>query len=511
MPLTITQPSSDFTARDFDSWLAELRSKATSTFPAWTDFNTANFGNFLLEMFAHTLDVGSYTQDQQFKETRSQLARLRRSMISLGKLVTFTLPGATVATVDLEISFADGLARVQDLVIPSGTVVRTEDGTVEYDLTEETTILAGDVQIEDVPAENARAQSENFVATGLPGFSFVLGQVPYVDDSGVVTIGVDSFTEAESFFESGPTDKHYVVTVDDEDRASFTFGDGTNGVVATGAGTVAYKTGGGFNGRVDANTLVAFRDGNRFPTLSGEQSTLTVRNPSGSSGGVDRMEVEEARVAMPAHVRTLGRRSVTQQDFEDNALKVRGVARAMMLTSDNDPDIEENRGELYIVPVGGGLPSSTLKTEVLDFINDEYPPTLTFDFTVEDPSLRIVSVAATVSLNRGVTESDARAAVEESLDLLFSLSNEDGSPNEAIDFGFRIRNLLMEDTAVQGEVAWSDIFNAVRDAATATGARVFRKVEEDDFSPADDVPLTDTQFPVLGSITLINAETGDPF
>lgn len=509
--MPITQPTTDFTARDFDSWLAELQARATATFPSWTDFNIANFGNFLLEMFAHTLDVSSFTQDQQFRETRVQLARLRRSMIALGKLVTFRLPGATVATVDLEIAFADGLPRVQDVVIPAGTIVRTEDGTVEFDLTAAATIAAGETQVEDVPSENARAQSESFVAPGISNFPLVLGQVPYVDASLAITIGADVWTEAESFFDSGPTDRHFVVTVDDDNRATVTFGDGTNGAIPTGNGTATYKTGGGFDGRVDANTLTVFRDGARFPDVAGAEHSLTVRNPTGSSGGVDRMSTEEARVAIPAHVRTLGQRSVTQQDFEDNALKVRGVARAMMLTSDNDPDIDENRGELYIVPVGGGLPSTTLKAEVLDFITTEYPPTLTFLFTVENPEIRVVAVTATVYLARNVTETQARTAIESSLEALFALQNEDGSPNERIDFGFRIRNLLMEEDATLGELAWSDILNALRDAATDSGALVLRKVAEDSVVPANDVVLTDKQIPVLGAIQLINGDTGDPF
>ena len=104
---TITEQISDFTARDFDSWVIELRNKVNAAFPSWTDFNTANFGNILLEMFAHTLDVVSFYQDQQFLETRVVFARLLKSMINLGKNVGFTLPGNSVATATLEITIAD--------------------------------------------------------------------------------------------------------------------------------------------------------------------------------------------------------------------------------------------------------------------------------------------------------------------------------------------------------------------------------------------------------------------
>ena len=108
---TITTPGSDFTSRDFDSWILELRARANTAFPGWTDYNTANFGNILLELYAQTLDVMSFTQDQQFRETRVVFARLRRSMIALGRNVSFELPGPVAATTDLEITIADGLAR----------------------------------------------------------------------------------------------------------------------------------------------------------------------------------------------------------------------------------------------------------------------------------------------------------------------------------------------------------------------------------------------------------------
>lgn len=510
---TITQRASDFTNRDFDSWILELRGRANLAFPGWTDFNTANFGNVLLEMFSHTLDVLSFTQDQQHHERFVVFARLRRSMILLGKNVGFALPGAVAGTVDLEITFTDGQARADDLVVPSGTVITTAEGDVEFDLTQDALIPAGQIQIASTPAENARERSDSFVADGSPDLPVTLSSIPFLDGSadGNVVAGVETFDEVANFLQSGPLDLHFVVDVDEDDRGTIKFGDGINGKIPSGAGTVLYKTGGGASGNVDANTLVKFRDGNRFPTLTGENVQLAVRNPSSVADGVDRMSVEEARVAIPASLRTTGNRSVTTLDFEDNARKVRGVARAMMLTSDDDPSIPENTGKLYIVPVGGGLPSAPLKTQVLDFIVDEFPPTLTFVFSVEDPVLNVVSFDVEAFLTLGVTEPEARTAVEAALDAFFSLLDADGSQNLQIDFGFKIRTLRMDPGAALGEIPWSDIFNAVRDAETPAGVRVFRSVDEDTFVPADDVLLNDTEFPILGSILLTNSDTSTPF
>jgi len=513
MVSTITSQASDFTSRDFDSWVIQLRSNVNAAFPGWTDFNTSNFGNILLEMFAHTLDVLSFYQDQQYLETRIMFAQLRRSMIALGKNVGFELPGAVAATADLEFTFADGLTRATDLIIPQGTVVRTNDLTdnVEFDLLAPATITAGLIQVSSQSAEQARAQVQAITADGTADQRAQLNATPYLDRSASVLFGITAWTEVDDFLSSGPADTVFRVAVDENDRAALIFGDGINGAIPSGGGTVDYKTGGGSQGNVDANTIDTFRDGSVFTTIGGESVQLLVRNPSAASGGVDRMSVEEARVAIPASLRTVGNRSVTRDDFEDNAKKVRGVARAMMLTSDDDATIPENTGRLYIVPVGGGLPSAALKTEVADFINTSFPPTITFTFSVEDPVLLIISFDAVTHLNPGVTEVEARTAVEASLDAFFSLLNADGSENSQIDFGFKIRTERMPAGSLTGEIPFSDLFNAVRDAALPDGRLAFRKVEEDTFVPANDVVLLDTEFPVVGSISLTNGQTSAPY
>lgn len=508
---TITERASDFTNRDFDSWIIELRIRVPAAFPSWTDFNKANFGNILLEMFAHTLDVLSFVQDQQHKERFITFARLRRSMILLGRNVAFRLPGAVAATVDLEFTIGDNTPRTVDIVIPAGTVVLTFDRTddVEFDLLADVTIPAGQIQATG-SAENARARVDQPVFDGSPGQPVILSSIPFLDASATVIVTPDTFVEVLNFLSSGPTDRHFVVSIDQEDRATLTFGDGINGAIPNGNGTANYKTGGGEAGNVEANTLTQFRDGNSIPDASGDNVLLLVRNPVGASGGVDRMSVEEARVAIPESLTTLGQRSVTQDDFESNARKVRGVARAMMLTSDDDPSIAENVGELYIVPVGGGLPSTALKALVLSTILSDFPPTLTFSFTVENPILRIVSISATVFLRSGITELEARAAILASYESFFALTNSDGSVNTQVDFGFKLK-ALQGGTPVLGELPFSDLFNAMRDAVNPSNALVLRKIDEDTFIPADDVLLLDREFPVLGSITLINGLTGLPF
>ena len=65
-----------------------------------------------------------------------------------------------------------------------------------------------------------------------------------------MTTATGAFTEVDSFLDSGPNDRHFLVRVDQNDRATLRFGDGRNGLPPSGTVTVRYKTGGGTSGNV---------------------------------------------------------------------------------------------------------------------------------------------------------------------------------------------------------------------------------------------------------------------
>ena len=75
-------------------------------------------------------------------------------------------------------------------------------------------------------------------------------------------------------------------------------------------------------------------------------------------------------------------------------------------------------------------------------------------------------------------------------------------PNENVDFGGKITD---SDGNVVGELAFSDVYNAVRDVEgvrkLVPGAFLLNTV-------ADDVDLTTREFPTLGTVTIIDDDTG---
>jgi uncharacterized phage protein gp47/JayE len=498
---SLTRRRIDFTSKDFESWLVELRLMAQSVYPSWTDHNRANIGNLQHELFAHTLDVMTHSIDQQTNERLVICARQRKSMIDLGKFVGYELPGATEASVDLEFTLSDGTPRSHDVIIPAGTRVRAPDAVnpVTFWVVAGARILAGTIQISNVAARNAEPQIDSFTGDGSLHQKVKLARTPYLDQSAQVVVGGDVYTEVDNLLLYDATDKVFMVEVDEADQASLMFGDNVNGLAPTGIGSCAYDTGGGVIGNVEANTISEVLDS--LQDELGASVICVVRNPSLAGGGTDRMTVEEARVAIPESVLTANLVTCSRDQFEINARRVRGVARSLVLVHDDDATIPEYQSDVYIVPTGGGLPSAALKAEVLNEITVVRPQPVGMDVFVLDPALKIISITATVFLKQGYTQAEVRANIEAALDAFFALTDAEGNPNPLVDFGFHVKDYRGMSVA---EVPWSDIFNAVRDAEGV------RKVSQT-FIPAADVTLLNNEFPVLGSIFLNDGDLGTPF
>ena len=175
-----------------------------------------------------------------------------------------------------------------------------------------------------------------------------------------------------------------------------------------------------------------------------------------------------------------------------------------MLTSNEDPTIAENSGILYVIPRGGGVPTPALKNAVLRQVTAVYPCTLTFQVAVQDPVYKRIDVETRVYLRQGHAPAVVRDRITANLAAMFRVSNPDGTPNADIDFGFNTKDV---DGNPAGEVAWSDVFNVVRDT---DGVRKVGALHSDlklAGLPAD-VALAIREFPVMGTVTIISGDTG---
>jgi Baseplate J-like protein len=509
MTTTLIPSAPDYTDKDFESINRRLETLIAGVFPKWTDFNRANFGNILKESFAFCFDILAFYQDQQARETRWATATQRASIIALAKLIGYELQGASAATADMTLALAAALPG--DLTLTAETIFKTGEQTdpTRFQALSDITFLAGNTSPTGVPSvENSAPQDDTYTATGDAGEEFVLSQSPYLDGSLVLVIGVDTWTEQETLLDSTASDKHFLLTVDQNDQATVKVGDGVNGAIpATGATvTAAYKTGGGSDGNVEADTIIKVEGGPFYDVLGNRATFATITNPSAAAGGSDRETVEQARVRAPRSLRVLNR-AVARTDFEDLALQVAGTARALMLTKIEDSVVEEGRGWLYLIPEGasGAVPSGALKTTVKSYIDNEFPPPLTFDWEIKDPDYLAINVVATVYLTPDTSEAATVTAIREALQGYFATLDDDGLPNAEITFGYYYRDSVDDPDP---KVPLSEIANLINDSA---GVRRLGTPGDGEGvtlnGSQDDADLTVRQFPSAGTLTLTNGDT----
>lgn len=510
----------DYSDRDFDSLRLRLQSLTRSAFPTWTDFNVADFGNILLELFAFVFDVLGFYQDTQAREAFIATATRRANLIALAKLLGYKPASQTPATANQQFTLA--AVPVNPVTLPAGTVVKnsTTADAVRFRLLSAVLIPAGtNPPVGTGVVENSEAQSQGYVATGTANQQLALPVGSYVDGSAVVVAGNGTFTEVRNFLASKATDKHFTVSVDELGKATITFGNGINGALPTGSITVTWKTGGGSAGNLGAGAL-KYIEGS-FQDSLGNPVTVTTTNTTGAGGGSEQTTNDQIRQLAPEALRALTR-AVAREDFEITARQVPGVARALFLTSDEDNAIAENTGILFAVPttslgVTPAQPSDALRAAIeAKFASTGVMPTMiTFKvYTaggtgptpafVTPVSYKPISIVMTVYPRAGVEPATLKARILAELNEFFRVSLADGSPNTQIDFGF---NLKDDDGNVVGEITRTAILDLVADTVGV------RKVDDLTFTlngGFTDIVLAARDFPTLGTVSLFNGDTGLP-
>ena len=501
--MTTVPASLDYSNKDFTALQKRLRDLATSVFPG-IDLDDGGLDVLLLDLFAHVGDVVTYYQDRQAGESRILTATQRKNILGLIKLLSYEAASNAPATVSVAFTLAAPPAG--SVTFPAGTIVSTADVTapIEFQLLAALAIAAGaNPATASATVENSETKTEVAASTDAPNQEFLLASSPFLDATLAVTAADGAYTEVDNFLASTSASRHFTVVVDQNDRALVRFGNGTNGAIPVGTITFVYRIGGGAAGNVEANTVTKIPG--TFTDSLGNVVRVSVTNALKASGGKARESIEEIRINAPPSIRT-NSRSVAREDFEINARRVLGVARALMLTKNEDATIAENAGILYIIPNGGGAPTQTLLDLVLSTLKATFPPTLTFNLSVQAAVYKTVNVRAVVFLKSGANATTVKTAITAALTAFFAVSNTDGTPNTNVDFGFNVKD---DDGDAASELAWSDVLNLVRDT---TGVR---KISDDDDgfqlnSLSDDVALAVREFPVLGTITLVNGGTGLP-
>src|SRR5215831_18161707 len=271
------RPTIDYMARDYDSFLQAMRALIPEKLPEWTDYQSqADFGNVLLQLFAHMGDILSYYQDRVANESFLGTAQQRRSIIHHLRLIGYQLSTAAPASATLTLTVP--VESTATITIDRGDAFATrtqrDELPVRFEYTREQplrincSILPIDPTTnrkyyDGIPVEEGRLVREEILGTsdGTPNQRFPLahaglilrslgqGQAISKDIVLITQLAATpqewTLQESLAFSREGQTD--FVLEIADDDRASVVFGDGAFGAIPASGATIkaTYRIGGG--------------------------------------------------------------------------------------------------------------------------------------------------------------------------------------------------------------------------------------------------------------------------
>lgn len=338
-----------------------------------TDYSEGNILIIILSLFAAIAEVLHYYVDNMARETFLPTARRYDSVVKHGALVDYHARAAIAATVDVILSRSiTGNSIRAKLTIPQGTLFTDSSGNSwlsARDVTWYSNVTTCKVPIIQHERYTASALNNMVIPTG-DRVILNLGTLPngkyYEQGSMSLQIGGETWVLVDTFAKSKPTDKHFMVSVDESLSPYIMFGDGTFGKKpAAGAkitNVVFYLTN-GTQGNVKSNTITSVPS-----VISSSITDATVSNAYDAGGGSNYENFTMLKEHIPLSVKTLGV-AITKEDFESLAMLVDGVNKAKA-------DYECGRKlTVYISPDGGAVASSELINRVYNLLSQRAPMT----------------------------------------------------------------------------------------------------------------------------------------
>lgn len=338
-----------------------------------TDYSEGNILIIILSLFAAIAEVLHYYVDNMARETFLSTARRYDSVVKHGALVDYYARAAIAATVDVILSRSiTGNSIGAKLTIPQGTLFTDSSGNSwlsARDVTWYSNVTTCKVPIVQHEKYTASALNNMVIPTG-DRVIIHLGTLPngkyYEQGSMSLQIGGETWVLVDTFAKSKPTDKHFMVSVDEALNPYIMFGDGTFGKKpAAGAkitNVVFYLTN-GTQGNVKSNTITSVPS-----VISSSITDATVSNAYDAGGGSNYENFTMLKEHIPLSVKTLGV-AITKEDFESLAMLVDGVNKAKA-------DYECGRKlTVYISPDGGAVASSELINRVYNLLSQRAPMT----------------------------------------------------------------------------------------------------------------------------------------
>ena len=415
MPLN--NPFLSYIDRSYNQIKQAVLNRLAVVVPEVTDNSESNILVRLINVYAAIAEMLGYYLDNMARETFLSNARLYFTAVKIAKQYDYRIASSQAASVDLQFTFQQtGTGPFTGFTVPAGTEVQTADG-IQFFTIQDLVFLPSSLNTITgvVAATNAQAvtgvslgtsngnATQVFTApTDVAGFTIVaiVGGVPY--------IGVETFAF------SGPTDQHFVQSVDENKNVIITFGDGVNGLIPPLGDSIEinYNRCDGQDANVSANTVTNIISTLPTPPTGYE---ISVSNPSRAAGGTEVEDLASLKKHIPLQLRT-NNRAVTEQDFIDIANLNPQVAQASVSYSCG------KFVSVYVAPDGGGIASQALLNDVSDFFEPRRIITTSIDVLAAGEIRIQLLITLRVASNqlRSTVQTDVRNAL---LDF-FSVDNQ---------------------------------------------------------------------------------------
>lgn len=478
--------SIDYTSKDYAAFRESMLEHASRRFPAWSQASEGDLGMALIETMAYAADILSYYGDRIAAEAYITTATQRRSILNLAAMYGYK-PADPIPAMG-EVTFKTELDNPETLV-PAGTQIATAfqidlDAPIVFETDIDVYVPATGGTINVTVTQGRTVTDESLgVSTGAIEQSFRLYNTPVIHTSVYVTIGDDQagwdeFTYIEHILDAGPEDPVFATYTDESGVMWLLFGDGVNGRIPSAGATIraTYRIGGGSAGNVASgavDTLLSAIDGVYLAT-----DDLGVSLSSEMAGGANAESIEEIRINAPRSFRAQDR-CVTIKDYEDVALSVSGINKAVA--------VGNTYASITIFAAGPrGVPPSQA---LLDRAQAGFVSKAQVGTTVTVLAAQTVKINVTLELH--VTERFSQRAVK--AEVIRALQNYLGFDSQ--NFGQRIPLAAIYRTVVH--VAGIDY------ATVVVLAR-----EDGSQEIADDIIVREWELPTFGSITIASVVGG---
>ena len=480
----------DYTSKDYESFRNDMINQLRVKMPEYTDIRQSDAGIVILELLAQGLDVISYYQDvlanEAFLVTEEQMS----NALKWCKMLNYTPKTSTPA--QFTQVFVLGSAQSRDTIIPKGTLVKTQDTSNEPSVYFETmydlTIPAGKLGDEtnengeylySVKVQHGIPVSGELLGSsvGSPNQSFKLNYSPAIVDSINILVnegsGFEHWNRVDSFIDSSSTSKDYIVTIDNNNEATITFGDGVfgkipktyqNGIYCN------YRVGGGTQGNVGANKIVIMDSNIAVVSRTFNPSIADIE-------GQDKETLEEIKRNAPVAYRTSWG-ALTIKDFAD-------IVKSNFLAIDKASSYAVGNGRdvaIYALLKNDAELAEELKESILDLFDENKGGRKLIgagDIYLYPAIKTPVDITATLAVKPRYDFETVKANIVAFLTDYFAVGNRD----------------------FDSEISLSELSAEIMNPANAIdGIRVFKIT-----SPTEDVLVpSNGAIHTLGSVTIVN-------